>query len=143
MIYPSRFEEKIGFDKIRQLIANECISSMGKKFVEKIRFSSKREIIENMLEQIKEFKDILQFGKPFPSEDYIDMRDVLNELKIPGTYIEQESLFDLKTSLKTISAVYNYIKALDVEDFSSLHDLVKQLFFPEEIIFSAEKIIDE
>jgi DNA mismatch repair protein MutS2 len=143
MIYPSRFEEKIGFDKIRQLIANECISSMGKKFVEKIRFSSKREIIENMLEQIKEFKDILQFGKPFPSEDYIDMRDVLNELKIPGTYIEQESLFDLKTSLKTISAVYNYIKALDVEDFSSLHDLVKQLFFPEEIIFSAEKIIDD
>jgi len=95
MIYPARFEEKIGFDKIRELISDECISTMGQQFVNKIRFSSNREAIIKMLEQAEEFKQVLQFGKPFPMGDFYDMRKPLRGLQTPGSYIQKESLFDL------------------------------------------------
>jgi DNA mismatch repair protein MutS2 len=143
MLYPSRFEEKIGFDKVRKLILEECVSPMGQRFVEKIRFSSNRQAVENMLEQVEEFRQIIMFGKPFPSDDYLDLRDVLRSIEIPGTYIDREALFDLKLSLKTIGEVFTYLKKLDPDDFPRLKDLMKDLYFPQELIDSSERIIDD
>ncbi len=143
MIYPARFEEKIGFDKIRSLVAGECISSMGKQFVDKIRLSTNREVVLNMLEQVEEFKQILEFGKPFPSDDYYDMREILKSIKIPGTYIDQESLFELKLSLRTVGAVFDYLKSLEQEKFPRLSTLTKELYFPRELLDSCDRILDD
>ncbi len=143
MLYPANFEEKTGFNKIKELIAGECVSSMGKKFVEKIRFSSNRSAVENMLEQAEEFKKILLFGKPFPADDYIDMREILRSIQIPGTYINRESLFDLSVSLKTIKKVTDYINNLDDNEFPRLKNLTSDVFFPEHILTSCDRIIDD
>ena len=143
MIYPSRFEEKIGFNKIRALLEDACISSMGKSFVAKVRFSSNRVAIENMLEQADEFCQIIKFGKPFPSEDYIDMREELAKIEVPGSYIDQESLFDLKISLKTIGAVYQYLEQLEQEKFPRLKSLIQELTFPEEILEKSDQLMDD
>ena len=32
-IYPENFENKIGFDKIRELLSSRCLSEMGKEHV--------------------------------------------------------------------------------------------------------------
>jgi len=143
MIYPARFEEKIGFDKIRELISAECISPMGIRFVNKIRFSSNAEAIVKMLEQTVEFKQILQFGKPFPSSDFFDMREILRGIQTPGSYIEKEALFDLRTSLRTISEVLTYIDKLNHHDFPQLKLLTEELFFPTDVLKSADTIIDD
>ena len=143
MIYPARFEEKIGFDKIRELISAECISPMGIQFVNKIRFSSNAEVIVKMLEQTVEFKQVLQFGKPFPSSDFFDMREILRGIQTPGSYIEKEALFDLRTSLRTISEVLTYIDKLNHHDFPQLRLLTDELYFPADVLKSADKIIDD
>jgi DNA mismatch repair protein MutS2 len=39
MIYPENFEQKIGFDKIRQLVTARCLSSLGEENVTKMAFS--------------------------------------------------------------------------------------------------------
>ena len=36
MIYPSTFEEKIGFDQIRTLLEKHCVSSMGHEWVHQL-----------------------------------------------------------------------------------------------------------
>ena len=143
MIYPARFEEKISFDKIRALISDECISAMGRQFVEKIRFSTNKDVVINMLEQVEEFEKLIQTGKPFPVDGFIDMREVLKDVKIPGTYIDIDALFDLKLSLKTIKTVFDYLSDLDQEEFPRLHNLLEELYFPEDILFSCERIIDD
>jgi DNA mismatch repair protein MutS2 len=143
MIYPARFEEKIGFDKIRELIGEECISTMGQQFVNKIRFSSNREAIIKMLEQAEEFKQVLQFGKPFPSGDFYDMREPLRGLQTPGSYIQKESLFDLRTSLRTILEIITYIDKLNALEFPRIRALTNELLFPDDIFRQSEKIIDD
>lgn len=99
MNYPKTFEQKIGFDQIRENLRMNCISEMGMKFVDKIRFSSNPDIINKLLDQSKEMVELLTVGPSFPAKDFIDMRDVLSELTTPGSHIEQEALFDLKASL--------------------------------------------
>ena len=143
MIYPNNFEQKIGFDSIRAMLKDLCISEMGVKYVEKIRFSSNVEIVSKLLDQVHEFMDILTIGKSFPGSDYFDLRDELFRIKLPGSYIEQEALFDLKTSLGTIEAILTYFKNSDAGKYAELKKLTGQIDFPAHVLEKAEHIIDD
>ncbi|MCU0379349.1 MAG: hypothetical protein MUC78_13930, partial [Bacteroidales bacterium] len=61
MIYPSNFESKTGFDRIRELLKERCLSPMGIEMVEAIRFSEKIEIISEQLSATSEFQHLLEF----------------------------------------------------------------------------------
>lgn len=142
MIYPQNFEQKVGFDQIRELITESCISSMGKAFVEKIRFSSNINVIKKLLAQTNEFMQIMSIGGNFPSNDYFDLRDEIARLKTPGTFIEQEPLFDLRASLTTITEILLFF--LDTEDlYPELKNITETVFIPEDLLSHAEKIIDD
>ncbi len=143
MIYPKNFEQKLGFDQIRKLIADDCVSDMGKRFVEKMRFSNNRSIVIKMLDQVSEFMHILGFGNSFPTQDYFDLREELARLKTPGSYIEQEALFDLKTSLRTIQNIILFFKETEPEDYLELKKLIAPLFIPDDLLEAAEWIIDD
>ena len=143
MIYPNNFEQKIGFDQVRELIRKACISPMGEQFVDKIRFSASREIIEKMLCQAEEFKQILLFGKSFPNSNYFDLRDELARLKTPGSFIEQEALFDLRSSLITIQSILDFFNKNEKGTYPELEKLVEQVYLPVELIKKADRIIDD
>mgnify|MGYP003374638794 CR=1 FL=1 len=38
MIYPYNFEQKTGFDKVRLLISEKCLSTLGKELVDEMSF---------------------------------------------------------------------------------------------------------
>lgn len=143
MIYPENFEQKIGFDTIRSLLAEACLSDMGRAYVEKMRFSSQPEGIKQKLLQTSEFIRILETGKPFPTHDYFDLRPELARLKTPGSYLSQEALFDLKSSLRTLQAINSFFQDTDEEDFPHLKRLAGEITIPEEIPARAESIIDD
>ncbi len=105
------------------MLKGYCISDMGIQFVDKIRFASKADIINKLLDQVNEFAEILTIGKSFPGQDYFDLRDELSRIKTPGSYIEQEALFDLKTSLNTIQEIYSKMFVAAIENIVSIiHD---------------------
>jgi len=143
MIYPKNFEHKLGFDTIREHIADNCISPMGKLFVDKIRFSSKEDIIKTLLIQTEEFMHILSFGESFPSNNYFDLRQELVRLKTQGTYIEQEKLFDLKSSLIVIRDIIKYFKNTEEEEYPELKKLCERVYIPENLLKVSENIIDD
>ena len=39
MIYPQNFEQKIGFDSIRHLLKEKCLSTLGQERVDEMNFS--------------------------------------------------------------------------------------------------------
>lgn len=143
MIYPKNFEQKIGFDLIKHHISNLCISSIGQTFVKKIRFSSNIEIITKLLEQSNEFVELLTIGKSFPAKDFVDLREDIQLLITPGSYIEQEVLFNLVLSLSSIQEILQYFKETEKEAYPELKKLVDLVFLPEELLCDAKRIIDE
>jgi DNA mismatch repair protein MutS2 len=143
MIYPHNFEQKIGFETIRQMIRENCLSSMGISYVEKIRFTSNFELLNKLLQQVEEFRHILLLEENFPSGDYFDLNPELRRISIPGTYIEQEKLFDLKSSLTTIDECIDFIHNLEEDKFPSIHSLVKPVKLDKNIIRKIQNIIDK
>ena len=55
MIYPQNFEQKIGFDQIRHLLKDKCLSTLGQERVDEMAFSETYEEINRRLEEITEF----------------------------------------------------------------------------------------
>ncbi|VAW30289.1 Recombination inhibitory protein MutS2 [hydrothermal vent metagenome] len=143
MIYPDNFEQKIGFDSIRTLIAEACVSNMGREFVSKIRFSSNPSVIDKMLLQTTEFIQILETGGAFPTHDYIDLRPELARLGTPGTYLAQEDLFDLKSSLVTLQKILVFFNKTGAEEYPQLKSLIANMAIPDALLEKAGRIMDD
>ncbi|MCX6220811.1 MAG: Smr/MutS family protein [Bacteroidia bacterium] len=124
-IYPENFENKIGFDKIRELLSSRCLSEMGKEHVAACDFTSDADLIEKQLDETVEFQKIIRDEFNFPTGYFIDMRSVLRKSKIQGTFLEVFELFDLKRSLETLRSIANFFKEKEQELFPRLYLVVK------------------
>lgn len=116
MIYPDNFEHKLGFDKIRELIAAQCLSSLGREQVDGLRFSPDVAVVAEELEQTGEFVRILQGERAFPANYFIDVRPTLSRIRPEGTFADEAELFDLKRSLQTIADITRFFLPVDKGD---------------------------
>lgn len=71
MVYPDNFEQKIGFNIIRERLKELCISVMGIENVDNTKFSSDIVHIEEQLLQVEDFRRLLSNGMPFPVIDFL------------------------------------------------------------------------
>lgn len=145
MIYPNNFENKIEFNKIRDLLSKHCLSTLGKEKVDEMQFSSDFELINTYLSQTDEFVHILQEEDSFPSDSFYDVRPVLGRVRAAGSWIEQASLSELNKSLKTIAAIIKFFTDDEEKQsrYPSLFELSQDIFVSKEISRKIEQIIDE
>jgi DNA mismatch repair protein MutS2 len=111
--YPDNFEQKAGFDKIRQLVGNKCLSTLGRECVDGIAFSADISVIREKLEQTAEFVRIVREEDAFPTGYFIDVRPSLNRIRPEGTFLDEKELFDLKRSLQTICDITRFFSRTD------------------------------
>ena len=131
MIYPAHFETKIGFDSIRAILKHHCISPLGEEKVDEMTFSDSLATIDTRLSQTNELLTLLNEHDSFPTDAYVDIRPALSRIRIEGTYLLENELFDLYRSLLTIQHIVQFIEQKDAKRFEQLHLLAKDvLLFP-------------
>ena len=109
MIYPDNFEAKIGFNEVRHLLRERCLSSLGKEMVDKMQFSSNTETVNEWLAQVREFRRLLAETDDFPMQYLFDVRAAVARLRLEGTHLDESELFDLRRSLETIAAMVAFL----------------------------------
>ena len=109
MIYPKNFEQKIGFTEVRSLLRARCLSSLGKERVDAMSFSTDAAQVNTWMEEIREFRRIQEGQDDFPLDNFFDVRESVARIRLEGTHMEVEELFDLKRSLETIIAIVNFL----------------------------------
>lgn len=119
-IYPTNFEQKIGFDRIREMLATRCISDMGHEWVAEMSFSASYERINQMLGETNEFCRIIREVDNFPASHFFDLRNALQKIRIEGRFLEVEELFDLKRSLESVRAIVSFFNKQDEAVFPLL-----------------------
>ena len=116
MIYPQNFEQKIGFDQIRQLLKDKCLSTLGEERVSDMSFSEQFEEVEEKLNQVTEFVRIIQEEDGFPDQFFFDVRPSLKRVRIEGMYLDEQELFDLRRSLETIRDIVRFLHRNEEEE---------------------------
>ena len=109
MIYPKNFEQKIGFTEVRSLLRARCLSPLGKEQVDAMAFSTDATQVNTWMEEIREFRRIQEGQDDFPLDNFFDVRESVARIRLEGTHMEVDELFDLKRSLETIIAIVNFL----------------------------------
>jgi DNA mismatch repair protein MutS2 len=143
LTYPENFEQKTGFDRIRILLKEKCLSDLGRSLVDDIRFSDSLEFIDTELSLAEEMREILLFGSGFPAQDYFDLRRELHQLRAIGSWMDEEQLGELRAVVRTIDGILQFLLPGEAPKFPGLASLAYQVSLPETLLPSLNRILDD
>ena len=143
MIYPENFENKTGFDRIRTLLREKCLSPMGLEKVDNIKFIEDFEHLSHILSATYEFQQLLIFEVSFPSEHYYKISDCLNKIRVEGAFPEVQEVFDLKRSLETVKTILNFFRNKDASKYPVLQSMCGSVKTYPYVLDAADRIIDK
>ena len=151
MIYPKTFESKIGFDEIRTLLKERCLSTLGKEMVDAIQPSGESDVINEWLTQVREFRRLQEEADDFPMHYFFDVRQAVARLRLEGTHLDEGELFDLRRSLDTINQIVNYLNRSDDDNdgeertypYPALHRLTEDVMTFPQLVQRIDTILDK
>ena len=145
VIYPQNFEQKIGFDQIRLLIKEKCLSTLGSDYTDRMQFSTDYEAIRCQLNRTWEFVRIIEQADDFPADFFFDVRPSLKRVRIEGTFLEESELFDLRRSLDTIQGIIRYLRLGEEEEirYPYLYELSKEVEAFPQLVKQIDTILDK
>lgn len=121
-----RLEQKLGFDRIREMVSNRCMTEYAVRKTAEETFSSDVKEIRGRLLLTDEMRMILMFEENFPTGGYIDCIGFLKTIGHPSSYIDLLSLRKLKTMLETLKKVIRFF--MDIKD--GVYPNLKQMASP-------------
>lgn len=147
MIYPQNFEQKIGFDQIRTLLKEQCLSSLGEERVDSMEFTDNAETINRLLNETTEFIRIIQEEDNFPDQYFFDVRPSLRRIRVEGLYLDEQEVFDLRRSLETIHSIVRFLHWEEQESgeypYPALQNLAGDVAVFPQLIGQIERILDK
>ena len=95
-------EEKLGFTAIRTLLRGNCLCQLGWERVGDMTFMTDATEINRQLSAVREFRRLKEEAEELPLEFFFDVRQCVARLKLKGTHMEEQELFELMRCLQTI-----------------------------------------
>ncbi len=128
----TRLEQKIGFDRVRQIISDRCSTSYAVERAASETFSTNPAHIRKRLLLTDEMRLIMMFEDGFPSGGFIDCIDFLKPLERTSAAIELHSLRKLKTMLDTLRKVTSFFDGVKDGVYPNLKRMSSRVLnFPE------------
>ena len=118
----SNIEQKLGFDRIRQMVAEQCTNALAVRMADEMNYMTDYEPLYHELKLVEEMRQIVLMESGFPQQDFIDLTPILTHLRVGNTVIPLECLFDLKLSLRTIRECYYFLTAEDHIQYEALRN---------------------
>lgn len=150
MIYPKTFESKLGFDEVRTLLRERCLSTLGKDMVDAVAVSGDAAVINEWLAQVREFRRLQEEADDFPLRYFFDVREAVARLRLEGTHLDEVELFDLRRSLDTICAIVAYLNRDSGEEggaeawpYPALHRLAEGVQTFPQLVQRIDQILDK
>ena len=144
MIYPSNFEEKLGFDSIRKMLSDGCLCQAGQKKVDAMQFQSDFEAIRAQIGQVHEMGLVLDVEDKFPLDNYYDATPILDKIKVIGNYPEPDEVVLLRKSLEAIRQLKAFFSNDEVKTkYPLLSALAGDVSVFKEVLNAIDAVIDK
>jgi DNA mismatch repair protein MutS2 len=142
MIFPDDFENRLGFDQVRNRVRQYCLGDPGKKLTDNIRFESASDVISVLLLRTDETKRLLDRGDHLPIEAYDDPASWFDIAAIEGNFLEGA---DFRKIGKALQVVHNCSSFLEKqkENYSALQKLATPPATGKKLLSAINSIIDE
>src|SRR5574344_1301989 len=115
MIYPDNYEKKIGIEEIRGIVRGNCLCAMGCDEVDRMAFMPDAGDVSSSLAEVREFRRVMEEEEDFPLQYFYDARPCVARLRLKGTHVEEQELFELMLSLRTIGSIKERLRPEEME----------------------------
>ena len=102
MTYPDNYERKVGFNDIRQMLRGNCMCALGWERVGDMSMMTDASDINRSLAEVREFRRLKEEEEDLPLEFFFDVRQSVARLKLRGTHMEEQEMYELMRCLQTI-----------------------------------------
>ncbi len=99
MIYPTDFESRLGFTRIREMIIDRCETALAKEIAAVTTFATDYNKVKRNLLQTSQMVRCIDVYDDFPSLGYVDTMHFLKKIGIEGIYLDALELLQLRKSL--------------------------------------------
>ncbi|MFN0048061.1 MAG: endonuclease MutS2, partial [Cytophagales bacterium] len=110
-------------------------------YVERIVFSSDFDVVKKLIAQTAEFQSILQSPDAFPTQNFLDVTDSLENTRIIGSVLDEKSIFDIKSSLSAISKCLSFISNIEPITYPELKELAMPIHIDKNLLKNIDRII--
>ncbi len=141
MIYPSSFEQKIGFDRLREQVAALTTMPSARRRVEGERFSTSPREIERRLLLADEMRQLLMMEYDFPGGEYADPEGVVQKLAVEGTFLDVEEVMLLYAALRTVGEVVRFIEQRQT-NYKNLYELTRGVSCFPHLVERLDRVVD-
>ena len=111
MIYPASFEQKIGFDRLREQVEALCTMNAARTLLAGETFTTSVPEIERRLSLADEMRLLLDMEHDFPGGDYPDTDHLTAKLRVEGTFLDADEAVVLRRALALVGEIVAFIGA--------------------------------
>ena len=137
-----RLEAKLGFNKVREIIAEKCRTDFAATRVAQEKFSTSPGAIRKRLALTDEMRLILLFEENFPTSGFIDGASFLEPLSSEGSSIDVLGLGKLRTLLDTLRRITNFFGSIKDGIYPNLKALSSSILNFPVIVKRIDLILD-
>ena len=103
--------QTLEFDKICSHISNFASSPIGNELAKNITPINNLESLQLILDQVSEMKDLIDYDSSPPIDGIYDIRPHIRMLKMEGSALSIEGLFEIYSTLTVARQLHKYFKA--------------------------------
>ena len=141
MIYPATFEQKIGFDRLREQVAALCTMRAARGRLADEGFSTSPREIERRLALADEMRLVLEMERDFPGGEYPDVDYVVAKLRVEGAFLDVEEVVTLRKALSVVGGIVTFILGRE-EHYPTLYARTRGVAAFPEIVRRIDAILD-
>jgi len=135
--------EVLEFNKILDIAANECYGAPGRQLICDATPKLKYIEIKQLLDEVHEFKNILEGAKDFPLGSYTDVSQALSYLDIIDYVPESEQIRALYNIMWLFQESKKFFTKSEIELFPNLYSLIDDSIDFADAITHINRVLDE
>ena len=143
MIYPSNFEQRVGFDRIREQIMERCSMLSARELMAAEGFSRSRSEVEERLTLADEMRTILAMEPGAEIGEQDDLRSIIDKIAVEGAYLMADECAVLLRALRGVSAIVGFIRSRREGSYPALRRMTERVQLFPELQREIERVVDD
>lgn len=143
MIYPTNFEQRIGFDRIREQVIALCSMQSAREVIASEGFSTSQREIESRLILADEMRLVISMESGADIGEQDDIAAIVDKIAVEGSYITTEEAATLLRAIRSAASIVGFILSRRDGLYPNLRRITQGVGTYPELQRAIERVIDD
>ena len=142
MIYPANFEQKVGFDRLREQVAALCSMRVAREKLGGEGFCTSPQEIMRRLTLADEMRLVVEMEHEFPGGEFPDIDRIVSKARVEGAFLDVEEVVTLRRALAAAGAIVTFILGRGEERYPALRAMSRDVTTFPGLVQAIDAIVD-